>query len=273
MTPSSTLVLGTAFGYGIKEIWVFVESLRRFYDGDAALLVNSRSPQELFDYLRRHGIRPIYFDCPFWMVPHVQLGRYVRYGEFLRECPGKYSQLLLSDVSDVAFQAHPFAGLPSGELLFFLEDWRLTIDRCPTNFSWVQDIYGADGLTRLWNKRLSCSGTTVGTQAAILHYIDLLLSHAPRKLMEKLVGQRGHDQGIHNYLLHTGALPSVAMVENGEFVWTLYHVPDREIAATDNGFAVATTGKMPAILHQYNFKPAIQAFMARTYPRDFSLGP
>jgi len=267
-TPGSTLVLGTAFGYGIKEVWCFVESLRRFYDGEAALLVNSRSPQELFDYLRRKNIRAVYFDCSLWMVSHVQMGRYVRYGELLRESPGKYSRVLLTDVCDVAFQADPFFGLAAGELLFFLEDWRLTIEQCPSNFRWVQGVYGSDGLTKLYNKRVSCSGTTIGTQESILHYLDTLLAHAPRELMERLAGQKGHDQAIHNYLLHTGALPNVTAVENGEHVWTLFYVPEREIAINARGATVAATGRLPAILHQYNFKPAIQTFMEVAYPSN-----
>ena len=51
------LILGTAFNYGIEQVRVFVESLRRHYDGEAILLVSSRSGSELADYLRRRGIR------------------------------------------------------------------------------------------------------------------------------------------------------------------------------------------------------------------------
>ena len=39
---SSTLVLGAAMGYGIPEVWVFVESLRRHYAGDIALQLMQR---------------------------------------------------------------------------------------------------------------------------------------------------------------------------------------------------------------------------------------
>ncbi|HYV38899.1 MAG TPA: hypothetical protein VE988_24660 [Gemmataceae bacterium] len=264
---ASTLVLSAAFGYGIKEIWVFVESLRRHYDGDAAMLVSSRGPDELYEYLRSRNIRAIYFDCPYWMVVHIQVGRYVRYEEFLRECPTKYDKILLSDVNDVVFQANPFAALPEGDLLFFLEDPRMTITQCPSNRQWVHQIYGQEGLTKLFNKRISCSGTTIGVHDSILYYIDHLLTQAKPDILKQITDTKGHDQAIHNYLLYTGVLPEIRTVENGEVVYTLYHVPESEIAVTDKGIAVAATGHIPAIVHQYNFKKNADAYVAQAYPR------
>ena len=204
---SQFLVLGTAHGFRVPQVWVFVESLRRYYQGPAMLLVSGRESAELVKYLHSRDVTPVFFDCADWMTAHVQLTRYVRYGELLRGCQRSYERILLSDVADVLFQAHPLAGAPRGELLCFMERPGQTIGECPNDSLWVRQIFGADVLKQLSDRPISCSGTTIGSHAAILRYIDFLLSHADPKRMAGLSNYRGHDQGIHNYLLHTGALP------------------------------------------------------------------
>ena len=90
---SSTLVLGTAVGFGVKQVWPFVESLRRFYDGDTVFLVTSWSSPELFDYLRltehpagllRYGVLDECSDCLQSVHPRE---------EFLRECHERYDKV------------------------------------------------------------------------------------------------------------------------------------------------------------------------------------
>jgi hypothetical protein len=249
-------------GYDVRDVRVFVESLRRHYEGPAALLITSRSPPPLLAYLRQRNIRPIFFDCTFWMVAHVQIGRFVRYGEFLRGC----------DVSDVIFQSHPFAGSPAGELVFFLEDARATIGACPSNSFWIQNVFGDEVLKRLSGKRISCSGTTMGSHQAILRYIETLLSYATPELTSRLIGTRGEDQGIHNYMLHTAALPNIRVSENGEFVYTLARVPPAETCVLPGGISVAASGRIPAIVHQYNYHRAALELATRMYPFPESIG-
>jgi len=120
LDSSRTLVLGAAHGYDVADVWVFVESLRRFYAGDVMLLVASSSSPEFFRYLESRQITPVYFDCASWMVPHVQLTRFLRYSDLFHELDAPYDRVLLSDVSDVLFQSNPFEGAPAGDLLCFL---------------------------------------------------------------------------------------------------------------------------------------------------------
>lgn len=253
-------------GYGIPEVWVFVESLRRHYAGDIALLVTSRSPAPLLAYLRSRNVRPIFFDCTFWMVAHVQIGRFVRYADFLRECERPYERIFLTDVRDVLFQSHPFIGSPAGDLTFFLEDSRMTIGQCQSNSTWVQNVFGLEALRQLAGKRIACSGTTMGSHGAILRYLDTLLSYAPPQLTSKLVGTRGEDQGIHNFILHTAALPGIQTSENHAFISNLCHVPPAEIRILPDGISAAGCARPPAIIHQYNYHGETLAFVAREYP-------
>lgn len=261
------LVLATAMGYGPASVRRFVESLRRHYDGEIGFLVTSRGPnaQALLDYLAQWRVTPHFFDTALWMITDVQVGRYVRYYEILRGASQPYDRVLFSDVSDVVFQAHPFDGAPAGDLLAFLEHPRQTIGACQTNTLWITDIFGADMARQLAPFTVSCSGTTIGSHRAMCAYVEKLLSHAKPPLMMKLQGKRGHDQGIHNMLLHTGALPGVIQVENGTHVFTLGRVPDGEVVLTADAI-LTVAGRKPAIVHQYNYRPAVNAWVETVWP-------
>lgn len=264
-TPGQTLVLGTAIGCGLcPEIRVFVESLRRHYRGEIQILVTSKSPPDLIDYLRQWGVTPRLFDSALWMSPHVQLTRYVRYLEILRESQVTYDRILLTDVIDVLFQDHPLTGAPEGDLLFFMEDSRRTIGLCPDNSRWVRQVFGRTVLADLAGEVISCSGTTIGTHAAIVDYLSLLLSHVRPDVMAAVREWRGHDQGIHNYLLHTGAIPRARRIENGIWVHTLGSVPDSEVSVADDSVRTAQGDRCP-IVHQWNYRPEVAAWVSRTW--------
>lgn len=250
------LVLGAAWNLGTADCRVFVESLRKYYQGDVILLVASKGSRALVRYLRSHGITPVYFDCPFWMLMHLQLARYVRYGEILRGSSDEYQRVLLTDVSDVVFQADPFALLPDGELLCFLEAAGRTVGQCDENSRWIQQIIGTEGFEAVKNFEISCSGETIGSHQAILGYIDLLLAHIDAARLVQLRHARGHDQGIHNFLLHIGALPKARKIPNGQHVYTLGFVPESEFTLGANGTIVAPGERLCPIIHQYNYKPA-----------------
>lgn len=253
-----TLVLGTAFGYTVGHVRLFVETLRRHYDGEAGLLITSRGPavDELISFLHSYKITPIFFDTALWMPTHIQVGRYIRYYEVLRGSTKRYDRVLFTDVTDVFFQAHPFQGAPEGDLLFFMEAPHARIGTCNSNSSWVSQVFGDSMLKRLADKPISCSGTTIGSQSAMEHYIELMLKHASPALMARLNNVRGHDQGIHNMLLHTNALAGVKAVPNGVHVLTLGQTVENDIVIASDGIR-ASDGTLPAIVHQYNYRPAV----------------
>lgn len=247
-----TLVLGLAFAYGIDKVRVFVESLRRHYDGPAALVVTSRGPPELLDYLAAHHIDVHFFDAALWMITDIQISRYVRYYEVLRGSSVRYDRILLTDVSDVLFQAHPFAGAPEGDLLFFMEDARTLVGNSEANSMWIEDMFGPQVLAEMKADRVSCSGTTMGSHDAILRYIEKLLHFCKAPLMMKLQGKRGHDQGIHNYILRHRLVEGIRAVENGTHIFTIGRMPEAEIILSDQGILTATGAKCP-IVHQYTY--------------------
>lgn len=258
------LVLGTAFGYPPKSIRLFVRTLRQHFDGHIALLVTSRGEHadDLAAYLRSQDVEPVYFDAALWMVMHIQVARYVRYYEYLRGCK-PFDRVMFTDVTDVVFQADPFASTPEGELLCYLEDQKGIIGHCKHNSLWIQQVFGDAVLARLASRRISCSGTTMGTHSAMLRYAEKMLSKTTPAVMSKIRGPNGHDQGVHNVLIHTGELPGVKLVENGQHIFTLGHTPDDAIVIKPDGLYTAE-GIRPAVIHQYNYKDAAFAWVRDT---------
>jgi len=264
---SDTLVLGTAFDYTIDQVRVFVESLRRHYTGDVMLLVSSRDSAEMVSYLSGYQVTPVFFDSAYWMVAHISVSRYIRYAELLRALPGRYSRVLLTDVVDVFFQGHPFNNAPDGDLLCYLEVAGRSIGDCSLNSAWVRDIFGEREFQKLRNHGIICSGTTLGSTDAILDYIDRLLYYAPPKVLAPLgQSRRGHDQGIHNYLLRNGLLPFARIIPNGVHVFTVGSVAEQHIILSADGQILTQEGVLCPIVHQYTYKEYLTRHVRAAFP-------
>ena len=67
-------------------------------------------------------------------------------------------------------------------------------------------------------------------------------------------------------LLHTGRLPGAVASANGEFVLTIGHVPDADLDLRADGIALAGQDRLPPVVHQYQYKPATAAHVARLWP-------
>lgn len=265
--PQPNLILGTAFDYTIDQVRIFVESLRRYYAGEVMLLVSSRDSGDLLAYLAAYNVTPVFFDSAYWMVAHISMSRYIRYAELLRAVPGRYARVLLTDVVDVLFQADPFSNVPDGQLLCYLEVAGRSIGDCPLNSRWIQEIFGDRELRKLRNHGIICSGTTMGTQDAIQDYIDRLLYYAPPKILAPLgQGRRGHDQGIHNYLLRNGLLPFARIIPNGVHVFTVGSVPEEQLIPAPGGQILTQEGVLCPIVHQYTYKDNLALHVRNAFP-------
>lgn len=248
------LVLGTAWGLGVPHIRYFAESLRHHYKGQAALVIAKAEQPELLEYLRRKDIQPIVFDDPHWKDVHIQVSRYAAYRNFLSASGNLFGHVLLSDVVDVLFQGDPFANLPDGDPLFFLEAAGRTISQCSYNTQWVTDLYGKSGCQQIGDQQISCSGTTIGTHRAIMGYLDKLLGAANIEILRGITTSPGHDQAIHNYLIRTGAFPNAGLIPNGLHVYTMGYVADDEFSIGPNQTILAPGRRLCPIIHQYNYK-------------------
>jgi len=121
-------------------------------------------------------------------------------------------------------------------------------------------------LARLANREVSCSGTTLGTFAAVRDYVKKLIGEIRPQHFIALGRARGHDQGIHNVLLYTGALPDARIVPNGMYVYTVAVVPDGEIGLAPGAILVSETNVCCPIIHQYNYKQHVLNHISAQYP-------
>ena len=176
----------------------------------------------------------------------LQTLRYHHYQEYLAGLDAEPDCVLLTDLRDVFFQRDPFADPVSG-LELFLEDESVRIGSEQFNSRWIRNLYGSAELERLRGATVSCSGTVVGTGAAVRGYLAEMTAEIARH--RRPLGS--HDQGIHNALLQRGRFDSARVVPNGTGrVLTLGKM--RSYATAPDGFVLNDDGSVAAILHQWD---------------------
>lgn len=181
----------------------------------------------------------------------LQALRYRHYYDVLTQLAPDTDQVLISDLRDVVFQADPFEQ-PLEALEVFLEEEGPTLAEEPFNGRWVRNLYGPGRLEQIGAQVPSCSGTVLGPREAMLDYLSRMagaISWRRRPL-------GSHDQGVHNNLLRTGALPAARVVPNGTGrVVTLGGV--KQVRQDADGRVWNADGTLPAVVHQYDRHPEI----------------
>jgi hypothetical protein len=184
----------------------------------------------------------------------VWCSRYFLYYDYLRARPNAYRRVMITDLKDVVFQRNPFEAELDSPLNCFLESRRYLIGTCGINRRLVETAYGSEELARLAGEPISCSGVTIGSQAGMLEYLRLMT----RSLMRLRRQYGGLDQGVHNHLLHTGAIPGAKTVENDRgAVMTLGYVLPGEMVFDDEGRLLDCEGRIVPVLHQYDRHPEL----------------
>lgn len=265
-------VLAACRGYPRKVYERFVGSLYDTgFDGAAVLFVGDGDLP---------AVAPVAAGRPGFSVqtlpPSPQQLALARYGamrDFLRsvDAPATARRVLLSDARDVLFQrdwsAHPaLAG--DHDLWVFAEDE--TIGNCRFNRAWLEQIDPALPAA-LADRRILCSGTTIGTGAGILAYLDAMVAVGDVLQQAGRAALTGQDQGIHNFLVHTrrlGALRPRALTNDDNLVNTVgygFKGVDAEGRATN------ARGERSWVVHQYDrFDAALAARMQAGWKHDLS---
>ena len=119
---------------------------------------------------------------------------------------------MLTDTKDVIFQINPFNNSLFSKLNFFLED--KNIKDCKTNSRWILRAYGQKIFKKLLNKKISCSGVTLGDRENIFKYCSQMVWEIKNNRYLSLNPfNKGSDQGNHNII-----------VNSHKFNCTLYYV-------------------------------------------------
>src|SRR5215469_8377833 len=161
------VILGACALYPEGKVRPFIESLRRWYDGNV-VLVTARLPSDTKSLLKRHAVHEIEIDLspPY---TDIQSHRYQVYFDFLRANIA-IDRIFLVDVRDVFFQGNPFNSFPDHDLAVYLEEE--IIGNCPHNRKWIDAFYGPERVLQLSHCVISCAGTTAGYRAGVLPYLE-----------------------------------------------------------------------------------------------------
>ena len=106
----TNLVLGTAWGYKVDQIAVFVESWKKYMSNssDLILLVEPDVAQDKLNYLLEAGVDVRFYTAGYFVPSAIHNTRYFKYLDILLEARGIYDRVFHSDVRDVAFQGNIF---------------------------------------------------------------------------------------------------------------------------------------------------------------------
>lgn len=203
----------------------------------------------LFEGAARAGIERRSFDR--WKnlefrLEGLQTLRYMHYYRCLLEEAPDVDVVMISDLRDVIFQRDPFHE-PLNGLELFLEDSSVRIGRDDFNTRWLLDLFGEEGVDRVRDRPVSCSGTVFGTRDSMLAYLAEMIANIAWR--RRAMGS--HDQGIHNALIYAGRFPGARVIANEHGrVLTLGNM--KTFRTSDDGFLLNADGTIPPVIHQWD---------------------
>ena len=262
MEELENVILGNAWGYQVDQIKIFVESWKKYCPNTRLImLVEPDVPADKFNYLIDAGVDVRFFTAGYFVPSAIHNTRYFKYLDILMESRGYFNRVFLTDVRDVALQGNIFDEITEGDLHCFMEDPAWTCDE-RFNKHILTTNYGAEVAARYKDKRIICSGTTLGSAEMILQYIVALMNERDiKKMME--VGGIPDEQAPHNYLFHEDKLPHTKQ-ENGNGVATICLTHPNAIQVLPDG-RLSVYGKTPAVIHQWDRHPNLVEHYSKLY--------
>jgi hypothetical protein len=241
------VVLGYATGYGPADIAPFVHSLRAAFNGPVALVVDE-TPAVLA-FLREHDVIAIPPRRWTGWAPHPVMLRFDAFDRLLEQWPG-VTNVLITDVRDVVFQASPFVPTPQ-PLEAFIEA-ETPLGNHAFNMKHLRALAG-DGLaTALSDRPCLCIGTVIGARSEVRRLCRLILSLAatPRSAIG---GTFGADQAAFNLAIHQELIPATVRPNYGR-VATL-GMTDGDGLVFRDGQVINPDGSVSPIVHQHDRHP------------------
>ena len=282
------VILGTSMGYTFEMIKPYIVTLQKSgFKGDLCLFV-SQMPKESYKILRDYGVKLIPFVDHYPYLPKslfsdeldlknsfnqisVKYLRYLMYYLFLLKNGGNYSKVMLSDVKDIIFQRDPFDFGLNGGLYCFLEDNQVTLKNSPFNSGRILRHFGNEVLEQIGDHYPSCAGTIFGGVPEILDYLKNMI-----ELIKTIDPVGGGDQGLHNYLIYSGRLKNLKLVDNKKGpVFTVGSEIRHKIRFNKKGLVINDLGEVVNTVHQYDRHPDLFDGFLRKYqlkvPMEFYL--
>ncbi len=183
-----------------------------------------------------------------------------------------FSRVIMVDIRDTVFQSDPFALIDgSGSAMsVFAEAAGSIIELCGWNSGWIKDCFGEKVYEQVKSNPIICSGVSMGTMDGVLDYVTkmsaVLLGQHSLSASFPACERNGVDQGVHNVLVHTGALPNVTVRYEYDFpVVNLQAYPQLQVAPADPSVLKSEAGVKYALVHQYDRLSPLQTALAGRY--------
>jgi hypothetical protein len=203
----------------------------------------------LIDYNSKFPYRPEYAEAFKNIIPQASISnyRFIFYLQFLMDNPGKYQNVMVTDIRDVIFQKEPFTAFTGEHLNVFLEDPGQTFRSSELNYQWCSAANGEELTNRIIDNIVSCAGFTIGETGLMLDYLKYIKS----KLEFRDVLPWAFDQGIHNGYVHSVKPEGMRVFTNDDaLVSTLGAYQPYKVNAADE--VVNSKGEMYTVVHQYD---------------------
>jgi len=181
---------------------------------------------------------------------HIALERYFIALNILRDYNNSISNVLLTDSRDVLIQQNPFT-FTDGGLISGLEAKTMLIKSCAINSAWIKSIYGEEGLNKIGDRHIICSGVTMGSTQAIKNYLVEMCKEIDNHL-PNAASSDGTDQGIHNYLIGTNRVLVRTVDNKSGVIATLGYEKPTAISKNSKTGLIKVYDSYPAIVHQYD---------------------
>jgi beta-1,4-mannosyl-glycoprotein beta-1,4-N-acetylglucosaminyltransferase len=254
------LVIGAAIGLSGNDVINFVKSFRSFnQDDDVYLITNIAPKSDLISILNQYNVKMLSssFNTIYNMNFNLNIHRFYKFLDFVTENKKKYEKILITDVTDVVFQANPFDMETRKEFIIFSQEYEgEPIKNNSFNSRWISITFGDEVLNKIGEYPIICAGTTIGSYKNILNYLKSMVMLMTEKVESNpSIVSEGIDQGVHNFIVRTKDL----MFKNheirpcGDFIATVGITSQRDkdsIVIKDD--YVEVNGMKPSIIHQYN---------------------
>jgi capsular polysaccharide biosynthesis protein len=240
------LILGLCTNYGLEDIRGFLQSWKNNAKSAQLILFAANLKPSLIAFAQAEEVELLDLDPQIMQEFHPLIARFFMFRSLLKQRPGAYSQVMLTDVRDVLFQSDPFSVPRKKPVTLALEHQTITSE--PTyNGRWLRDLYGEELLKEIQHNPVSCAGTTLGTQEGMIQYLDLMCNEMLTRPFDRKIN---YDQGIHNYIAWKLKPEFIEVDANDEIFCTVGAISSDYIVIENNQISVS--GSFPPVIHQWD---------------------
>ena len=180
------------------------------FSGDLIFVIQEKD-KDVLEKLKVNYKNVSYFVDNVVNPRHCQQKRYYIYKNIL-DAGLNTDYVLLCDSRDIFFQKNieDYPLDTSVDVFFFKED--KNIGNCDINKEWLGAIekeLKIDIISSVADKRIICSGATIGKLNGIKNYVNRMCDLMSNKIHTEFTKFTGFDQGINNYLIYIEGFPDM----------------------------------------------------------------